>query len=119
MANAAILPDTIASSPLQMVVVGQLLPNSNVTKGKYTDASLPVNHPLLSFTVGLAGMVDEARSVAFAGGINDFHGTARSQQPSASALLSLKVEPVQQHKQCMQCTLWIKPSQLCGPHAIG
>ena len=79
-----------------MVVVGQLLAYSNVTQGKYTDASLPIDHPLLCFAVGLAGMIDEARSVAFASGIDDLHGTANSQQPSAPAMLSDKVDRAQQ-----------------------
>ena len=77
-ASPATVPDTFASSPLQMVVVGQLLPCSDVTQGKYADAGLPINHPLLCFAVGPAGMIDEARSVALAGGVNDLHGTAHS-----------------------------------------
>lgn len=64
-----------------MVIVGQFLLYSNVMQGKYTDASLPVNHPLLCLAVGLAGVIDEACSVAFARGINDFQGAAHPQHP--------------------------------------
>lgn len=53
-------------------------------QGKYADTGLPVNHPLLCFAVGLAGMIDEARSVSLASGVDDLHGTAHSQQPSAA-----------------------------------
>lgn len=84
MASAASLPDTLASSPLQMVVIGQFLSHSNVSQGKYTYAGLSIDEPLLCFAVGLAGMIDEARSVALPGGINDFQGTAHPHRVLAS-----------------------------------
>lgn len=84
MVTAASLPDTLAASPLQMVVIGQFLSHSDVSKGKYTYAGLSINKPLLCFTVGLAGMIDKACSVALPGGVNDFQGTAHPNKLSVS-----------------------------------
>lgn len=98
MAGATVVPDTLASSPLQMVIVGQFRPHSNVTQSKYTDASLSINHPLLCLAVGLAGVIDKACSVAFACGIDDLQGAAHSQHPSAPRLLFDKLQS-EQHDQ--------------------
>lgn len=38
----ATIPDTLASSPLQMIVVGELLPYGYVTHGKDADRSFPI-----------------------------------------------------------------------------
>ena len=86
--TAARLPDTLASSPLQMVVIGQFLPYCNVSQGKYAYAGLAIDKPLLCLAVGLAGMIDEACPVALPGGVNDFQGTVHPQEISASIVLS-------------------------------
>jgi len=70
------LPDTFASAPLQMVVIGQLLLYCYVTNAEDADRSFPIYQPLLCFAVGLAGVIDEASLVPLVLCINDFMSTA-------------------------------------------
>jgi len=72
------IPDTFASTPLQMVVIGQLLLYCYVTNAEDADRGFPVYQPLLGFAVGLAGVIDETSPVALVLGINDFMPTAES-----------------------------------------
>ena len=65
-------PDTLAAAPLQMIVVSELLPNCYVAKREDADRRFSIHQPLLCFTVGLAGVIDETRHVPFMLCIDDF-----------------------------------------------
>lgn len=56
---------------IKLIVEGEFFVLLDVLECEDADANLPQNVPFLGDAVGLAGVVDESRQIAFVGGVDD------------------------------------------------